>query len=66
MITFSQKIHHFGHPRLVKQYVDPYWPVVPRVGCFKPSDLVGACKAKSNLLKELDVEFAEEIEWKNS
>jgi hypothetical protein len=29
----------------------------------RPSNLVGACKAKSNLLKELDVEFEEEMEW---
>ncbi len=57
MITFCKKVHHFGHPRLGKQFVHPYWPVDPRVGCSNSFDLVGACKAKSNLLKELHVEF---------
>jgi hypothetical protein len=57
--TFCKKIHHFGHPRLGKQFVHPYWLVDPKVGCSKPFDLVGACKAKSNLLKKLDVEFEE-------
>jgi hypothetical protein len=62
MITFCKKIHHFGHARLGKQFVHPYWPIDPRVGCFKPFNLVSACKTKSNLLKELDVEFEDEIE----
>jgi hypothetical protein len=48
---------------LGKQFVHPYWPVDPRVGCPKPFDCVGACKAKSNLSRELeDVELEEEIE----
>jgi hypothetical protein len=62
MITFCKKIHHYGHPRLGKQFVHPYWPIDPRVGCSKPFDLVSACKAKSNSLKVLDLKFEEEIE----
>ncbi len=38
-----------------------------RVGCFKPSDLVSACKAKSDLTKELEVECKDlELIEKNS
>jgi hypothetical protein len=63
MIIFCKKIHQFGHPRLGKQFVHPYWLVDPKVGCSKLSNLLGACKAKSNLSKELDdIEFEEEIE----
>ncbi len=54
MIAVCKKIHHFGHPRWGKQFVHPYRFVDPKVGCSKPSNLVGACKAKSNLSKELD------------
>jgi len=37
-------------------------PLIQGLG-VRSSNLVGACKAKSNLLKELDVEFEEEMEW---
>ncbi len=36
----------------------------PRVGCFKPFDLVGACKVELNLTKELEAKFEEEVDWK--
>ncbi len=42
------------------------WPNDQRIKCFKHfdvvDDLVGACMTKSNLIKELDVEFKGEIE----
>jgi len=43
--------------------VNKNWPIDPRVGCSKPSNLVGACKAKLDLSEKLDIEFEEEVEW---
>lgn len=40
-----------------KFFVNKNLPNNPRVGCFKPSDLVGACKVESNLIKELEEKF---------
>jgi hypothetical protein len=41
------------------------WPIDPKIGCSKPSNLVGACKTKSNFPEKLDVEFEEEVEWED-
>jgi hypothetical protein len=43
-------------------FVNKNWPIDPRVGCFKPFNLVGACKVKSDLTKELDAKFEEGVE----
>jgi hypothetical protein len=41
-------------------------PNDPRVGCFKPFNLVGTCKTKSNLTKDLDKKFVKELHGRNS
>jgi hypothetical protein len=43
-------------------FVHKNWPFDLHVGCLKPSDLATICEAKSDLTKELDVEFVDEVE----
>jgi hypothetical protein len=38
----------------------------PKVGCFKPFNLVGTCKIESDLMKDLDIEFEKELSGRNS
>jgi len=43
-------------------FVHKNWPFNLRVGCLKPSNLAIICETKSDLTKELDVEFVDEVE----
>jgi hypothetical protein len=41
----------------VPWFVSEHRKQYKRVGCFKPSHLVGACKVESNLVEELEEKF---------
>jgi hypothetical protein len=38
-------------------FVNKNWLDNPRVRCFKPFDLVGACKVELDLINELEAEL---------
>jgi len=42
--------------------VNKNWPASPCASCLKPIDLAYICEVESNLTKELDVGFGDEVE----
>ncbi len=43
-------------------FVNKNWPYDPRVGCFNFFDFAYVCEAQLDLIKDLDVEFTNEVQ----